>query len=162
MKLLTILVACIVTTCASSAAMAGTSDAGASTSEARLEVEMALAPVKNPEDLAIYLARYGEDSPLGQMSPMNRERFLQSLSFGDRGLAWFDYASLDDLNPVQIYRVLGILGVQALVADALQRGDANVNATGLLAPSLAPIKGYRCGGGHTCIVDDTAACTSNC
>lgn len=125
----------------------------------KLEVEIALAPVRSADDLVTYMASHKEGSALDRLQPMRRELFLQSLVFNEHGLAGFSREALDGLTPPQIYQVLSIFGVQSLLLPEQARRAEGTGTTLILAE---PLKGFRCGGGHTCIEDSNAACTSNC
>jgi len=61
-----------------------------------------------------------------------------------------DIATRRDID-AQIHQLQSSTNVQA-------QGAAGAYAT----PNLAPLKGFRCAGHHTCMEDDTAACTSHC
>ena len=163
MKQLTLFVLSLGITITSFAANAsGQGDSRAlANAQARIEVEMALAPVKSSRDLATYMANHREGSAIDQLSPLNKELFLQSLTFDGQGLSSFNYAALSGLKPDQVYQILGLFGMQSMTNDTLQRNGVRTNAVSI-TPMLEPLKGYRCAGGHTCMTDDTAACTSNC
>lgn len=73
------------------------------------------APITSPEALARYLRDTPlAQSPLGQLSPGGRKRFLARLQFGRSGL---DEFSLDDLaselTPAQATAVMALFGEQA-------------------------------------------------
>lgn len=163
MKQLTLLVLSLgvtITSFASNASDQSDSQALAS-AQAKMDVELALAPVKTANDLINYMAAHRGRSAIDQLPPLNKELFLRSLTFDSYGLSSFNYAALSGLKPAQVYQVLGIFGMQSMTTDTLRRNGVRTNATGI-TPLLEPLKGYRCAGGHTCMTDDTAACTSNC
>lgn len=163
MKQLTLFVLSLgltITSFAASASNQGDSPMLAS-AQARIEVEMALAPVKSSRDLATYMTNHQGQSAFDQLSPLNKELFLRSLTFDSHGLSSFNYVALSGLKPAQVYQILGVFGMQSMTTDTLQRNGVRTSATDI-TPMREPLKGYRCAGGHTCMTDDTAACTSNC
>lgn len=140
------------------------------------ERDYAAAAIKSQADLIWYVGNLPASSPLKQLSDQGRARFLNSLTFGDHGLASFSYADLQaELTASQIYRVLSLFGVQrstslikgALVStpedkaimavpDAIPTGDS-------VSPSLyADHNDYRCQSKGTCESAYTYICTSNC
>ena len=122
---------------------------------------MALAPVKSADDLVTYMANHQGESAIDQLSPLNKELFLRSLTFDSHGLSSFNYAALSGLKSAQVYQILGVFGVQSMTTDTLQRNGVRTNATSI-TPMREPLKGYRCAGAHTCMTDETVACTGNC
>lgn len=140
------------------------------------ERDYAAAPIKSQADLIWYVGRMPANSPLKQLSGQGRARFLNSLMFGDHGLASFSYADLRaELTASQIYRVLSLFGVQrstslikgALVITpedkAVMAVPDNVPGLKSASPSLLPDhESYRCLSRGTCESAYTYICTSNC
>lgn len=85
------------------------------------ELATALAPIKSRLDLVRYMAnnRSNPDNPLNALSPRNKQRFLNSLRFGDGGLASFSYTELEasNLTVKQAHRILSLFGAQAFTGQ---------------------------------------------
>lgn len=77
-------------------------------------IDEARAPVKSASDLRDYLATESATSPLSHLSPAAKQRFLDSLVFGEKGLGSYSYEPLQsELTASQIYDVLSLFGAQA-------------------------------------------------
>ena len=78
------------------------------------DLDNALAPIRSKVDLDRYLAsRQISATPLAALSSGSRQRFLQSLIFGQNGLASFDDRDIrNELTATQAYRLLALFGVQ--------------------------------------------------
>jgi hypothetical protein len=90
---------------------------GGLSSEVRLELDRESAPVKSQWALERELNSL-QTSPLRYLSAAARAEFVESLQFGDNGLASFKYLPLArELTPSQIYLVLQLFGFQELTAN---------------------------------------------
>jgi hypothetical protein len=85
------------------------------------EIDNALAPIKSRLDLIRYMTnnRGNPENPLNALSSRNKQRFLNSLRFGDSGLASFSYVELESSNLTvkQAHRLLSLFGIQAFTAS---------------------------------------------
>lgn len=81
------------------------------------EVARELAPVKSQADLYQQLQQNTRGmSALRKMSPTSYRLFIDSLVFNERGLASFDYKSVEDeLSVSEAYDLLSMFGVQHTV-----------------------------------------------
>lgn len=138
-----------------------------------------VAPIKSRAGLTAYLRRQNGNSPLDALQPENRQLFVGSLFFTPKGrIASFNYASLKQLTPTQIYRILQLFGLQRFTA-AVGSTNITTHADKLLAAPTANakkakyLKDYRCVGRpagpgkppvplHTCKVAKGYLCTTNC
>ncbi|MDP5211095.1 hypothetical protein [Microbulbifer sp. 2205BS26-8] len=75
-----------------------------------------LAPIKNQIDLQTYLASAPiENTPLGALSEAEREIFINSLVFTNKGLASFNYDVLSyGPTATEIYSILALFGAQTI------------------------------------------------
>lgn len=73
-----------------------------------------LAPIKSPQDLARYLKITPLNaSSLKHLSDSARADFLASLTFNEKGLTSFKFATLEmELNPTRIAEILSLFGMQ--------------------------------------------------
>lgn len=134
------------------------------------ELATALAPIKSRLDLIRYTAnnRSNPDNPLNALSPRNKQRFLNSLRFGDNGLASFSYVELQssNLSVKQAHRILSLFGAQAFTGQisGLRREDATDalimkrSAEEVIADPIVLLKGYKCSGRATCTEDTPSVC----
>ncbi|MGH8157582.1 MAG: hypothetical protein ACREPQ_05645 [Rhodanobacter sp.] len=107
-------------------------------------------PIKSPTDSPIKsaqaLARYLHDtpalaSPLDQLSPGAKKRFLSSLQFGENGLGGFDPTDLEaELTNEEIHRVLALFGAQDYAANlhGVQSGARTAHAPACTVPIGCP------------------------
>lgn len=126
-------------------------------------LEIAAAPIRSPEQLRSHLVRHPGDSPLMVMSPLNRELFLNSLRFNDKGLTTLRYDVLESLTPTEAYQVLGLFGMQGLTPQLNLRGNTKLDKKVMsITPSLMPMKDYYCEGKGTCRGGANVACSGAC
>lgn len=145
----------------------------------RRKVNRLTAPVHSKSDLQRYLSRTHESgSPLDALAPNARKRFVESLKFTDLGLASFNYSDLEALTATQVYRILGLFGVQqdTPMTDARIETPADqaimnmpLQPSGICFPGGGGgggggggHQGYRCLSKGTCIKATDFICTSNC
>jgi hypothetical protein len=141
------------------------------------ERDYAAAAIKSQSDLIWYVGNMPKNSPLRMLSIQGRARFLNSLSFGSHGLASYSYADLQaELTASQIYRVLGLFGVQrstslikgVLIATpddrAIMAVPDSLTPQGLGHGSQLGMDhdDHRCLSRGTCESAYTYICTSNC
>jgi len=115
----------VIVGCSSFCVAAGTNDGVASSDYSSerefLEryIEFRTAAVRSDEALEKYLASTDQSASVFRvLSPSARKRFLQSLRFGEKGLASFDYRDLRrELTPSQIYTLLSVFGAQRSTAS---------------------------------------------
>ena len=118
----------------------------------------AIAPVKSADELKHYLKITPKGHvPFNYLSSVDKRIFLNSLTFGEKGLSGFNYAILKEkLNQKQITEVLSVFGAQHLVASVV--GDVKSQ---IAAPT--DYKDYKCSIKATCSVSNTEICIGdNC
>lgn len=136
------------------------------------QIAYELAPIKNKADLDILVS---QPSSLDLLSPDAKSRFIQSIRFGDKGLAGFYYADLEnELSFTQIHQVLSLFGAQHLVpmfpnARVETAADTLLKTNSLNTKKLYGIMGgppgypeYACIGRGTCRSAAAHICTNNC
>ena len=139
------------------------------------------APIKSNQDLNDYLAAQ-QVTPLDKFSATARQDFLDSLVFGEKGLASFRYDLLEkELTPTDIYSLLSLFGLQGGTAQldgaqaktSLDRAILQMNdqqyansfdgfGGGFPGTSDDFLEGYKCDSPGSCVLADGYACTSNC
>ena len=147
------------------------------------EIDEARAPIKSDADLQRYLITEQPSSPLNQLSPEGKARFLASLHFGDKALGSYNYQALEtELTASQIYDILSLFGAQATTrlipgavvqtsTDSLIMKPQAINRP--CGPGIdscdsgggdgdTDYEGYGCGRPHTCIVEPNAICMHSC
>lgn len=73
------------------------------------------APIKSRAELIAHLEK--GNSPIDALSDAGRQMFLDSLEFGDNGLASFRKVELEaELTPTQIYEILKLFGFQRAIS----------------------------------------------
>lgn len=124
-----------------------------STGEARFLTDRRAAPVKSAEDLHDYLRSAGhQGTPLDFLSDEGRSIFLNSLQFGDDGLASFNSAVLrEELTADQAYALLSLFGFQSAAAEWLSPESPHIDAENQY------VEGY-CVGVGTCRKDEDHWC----
>ncbi|MDP5210734.1 hypothetical protein [Microbulbifer sp. 2205BS26-8] len=115
-----------------------------------------LAPIKNQVDLQTYLASAPiENTPLVALSEVEREIFINSLVFTNKGLASFNYDALSyGPTATEVYSILALFGAQALtpflpgimIASELDRSIMETAKTLQRGPILRE---------HKCLYDDS-------
>lgn len=157
----------------SEASINAVEDAAVSYREAQRNRALAVAPIRSEDDLFDHLSKLPSSetgSPFLYFSEKGRSRFVDSLKFGDGGLASFDYSSIQrELTVRQAYELLGLFGFQDIAASIpglevkdeadraiLKEGDAD------FVP-LADYKDYECIGMATCAASNKHICIGvNC
>lgn len=157
---------------AHSDAMSLTTAALAKQRQMQNRLDFLLAPIKSRDDLAQYLATTPKaQSPLELLSPGAKQRLLASLFFNENGLVSYDYTDLvNELSASQIYRVLGLFGVQrttGLLKDIRVSSEADRLIVPLKIFHTDPGMegdhgGYRCVGAHNCIEHRGMICMMGC
>jgi hypothetical protein len=144
------------------------------TIKTELDLARQLAPVKNKGSLISYM-RFDTEYPLHKLSKQDRKRFIDGLTFNEKGLTGFSYEVLRDrLTPTEIYYVLYPMGHQHLApmvgsanldtsSDILLNGSGGANSFcgGLCHPGTDYDDMY-CADRATCRHETNAVCTHNC
>ncbi|MFC7520178.1 hypothetical protein ACFQS6_08195 [Xanthomonas populi] len=79
-------------------------------------MDQEVAPIRSQAELQEYLRVLPARSPLKFLSPVAREKFLNSLVFSRNGLASYSYKDLAiELTALEAYKVLALFGQQATV-----------------------------------------------
>lgn len=127
------------------------------------------APIKSRSDLAAHMRRSMAVSPLAQLSPRARQRFVASLTFNRKGLTGFDYSDLvNELTASGIHRVLSLFGMQhttSLLDGVRVESDADRTIMRMMnnSPMLrADHDHMECVKHGTCGPMTNYICTSNC
>ena len=121
-------------------------------------------PIRSAAELSAYL-RTARDSPLDQLQPAARQRFLDSLVFGEHELGGFRYTELQVLSPDDVYQILSLFGAERTVPMVL-RGHIQSEAD-KLAPIARRPKGedhenYYCQSPHNCVTTSGVICMTGC
>jgi hypothetical protein len=154
----------------------------------RNEIDNATAAIRSTADLKAYLrATPIARTPLGRLSPSAQRQFLASLTFNENGLTGFDYRALsDELAASEIYRVLGLFGMErtiALIPDVRVETPLDGAIMQHVSPQACPPRGpksrrgadvepqllcgtdhegYKCVAPGDCQIYNGHICTSNC
>jgi len=132
---------------------------------------LSLAPIKNKDDVQRVLSK---NSAIDFLSPTAKEIFLDSLIFGSRGLASFNFVVVqDELDKDQAHQLLGLFGMQHLIRTIYKDKTINDYFSESNAPSKIELmyrlphqskdyEGYECVSRGTCGRASTRICTSNC
>ena len=144
----------------------------------RRDKDLALAKIKSSADLTAYMGAMPKSSPLLRLSAAERGRFLQSLTFNEKGVTSFDYSDLQaTLSASEIYEVLSLFGAQRVTplikgarinseADrAIMASPSNMASPLQLSPGIGmgdDHDGYRCESPHTCVLWSGRICMSGC
>lgn len=143
----------------------------------RRELSYELAPIRSRQDLSAYLRSIQSRSPLARMSPAGQRRFLESLTFNERGLTGYGSDDLlAELSASEIYRVLSLFGAQH-AAPFMDRARVSNDVDRAIAPlgfgDMCDSEGgdtcggdkqnAKCVGAGTCQMHVVGfICTSNC
>jgi hypothetical protein len=113
--------------------------------------------IRSADDLDAYV-RATTRSPLDRLSPLAKQRFLDSLVFGDTGLGGFQYSDLEaELTPDEIQQILGLFAMER--ATSLITGETDK------AQDLRQAEDhlhFYCEGTGTCAPKIGYICTSRC
>jgi hypothetical protein len=129
------------------------------------------AIIDSRDDLNAYLHR-AAPSPIDRLSPPARQRFLDSLVFGEGGLGSYSYADLEaELSVSEIYDILSVFGVERttsmitgarVISDRDRELLSRQAADEHLYDFTADYEGYECSGRATCSKKIDSICTDNC
>ncbi|MDP5211097.1 hypothetical protein [Microbulbifer sp. 2205BS26-8] len=115
------------------------------------ELDFNLAPIKNLGDLKAYLAITPiESSPLGSLTDVEREIFINSLVFTSKGLASFDYSVLNYGPTVtEVYSILALFGSQSSISSIpnltiTSELDSSIMAAAEMFQQRPVLNNYRC------------------
>jgi len=132
----------------------------------RTRIDMNLAAVKSHSDLnALLQSKDGRVAVLQRLTPRDRKAFLSSLKFNERGLTEFDIAVLRSLSPSDVYKVLGLFGLQGgsgKISESLGETDTDTLIDTLPKMQAGFLLDFRCADRGTCSFETSKACTSNC
>ena len=118
-----------------------------------------LAPLKSASDVYQYTQAMPKNlSPLSALGNSERDRFIQSLRFNEKGLTQFDYSALLGLSAQQVYKILALFGMQS--SAELIKSDGKSAPQTMMAPDF--LLDHYCESKGTCREDNSRACTSNC
>ena len=92
----------------------------------QVDIDLAVAPIRSSAELDLYLAQH-RNSPLHQLRPDLRQRFIESFVFTKKGLASYSYLPLERLSVTEAYRLLSLFGVQSSIGGI--RGLRATNAS---------------------------------
>lgn len=122
------------------------------------------ALIQSIEDLNDHLQSTA-DSPLHRLSPAARQRFVDSLVFGENGLGGYQYADLEaELTASEIYDVLALFGAERTTSMITGARITNAADEAIMQMRRGDDdhKGYKCSGPGSCYTDTNSICTSNC
>ncbi len=138
----------------------------------RRNIALLMAPVKSRAELAAHIdsSRFS-GTPLDQLTPKARKRFLASITFNKKGITGFNYGDLEyELSAKQAYRILSLFGAQHTTAmlknlridDEVDKVIMSTEINGPKLRMLEDHKEYRCMGAHNCYVTPLFICMSGC
>jgi len=120
--------------------------------------------IQSAEELGTYL-RTAHGSPLDRLGTDARQRFLDSLTFGEHELSGFQYADLQTLPPDDVYQILRLFGAERTAPMVLSK-HANDNAEKLAPRARGPARddheGYSCYSPHNCMKNTGWICMAGC
>lgn len=122
------------------------------------------AQIRSVEELDTYLATT-RHSPLDQLSPETRQRFIDSLVFTPGGLGSYRHSDLAGLSATEVFQILSLFGVQrttALVSGAKVATDKDRMIMNGQRPSPYDHYSYKCDGPSTCVSAVNYICLSTC
>ena len=129
------------------------------------------AIIQSSEDLDDYLEGVGP-SPLDRLSPAARQRFLNSVVFGDEGLGSYRYADLEaELSVSEIHDILSLFGAErttSMITGARVTSERDREILSRRSPggnrSLTPEDHMNCtcGPNYTCIWASNHICLGGC
>ena len=124
------------------------------------------ALIKSELDLSVYMEIKDKEFPLNYFTKMNKNTFINSLRFNEKGLTEFEYTSFNKLSKEEAYKVLALFGFGADSKNLFE------NKGGFICGSSSIIKGTKCVNSflkdHYCESKGTCAwkasryCTTNC
>ena len=109
--------------------------------------------IHSATELTVYL-QTARTTPLDRLSPADRQAFLSSLRFGDKGLGSFQYTVLKSLSPEDVYQVLSLFGAERNTSLITHDGTSNVQ--------VMDHDGYACTSRATCTKASDSICMSGC
>jgi hypothetical protein len=132
------------------------------------------AIINSSDDLNEYLET-ADRSPVDRLSPAARQRFLDSLVFGDDGLGSYSYADLEaELSVSEIHDILSLFGVErttSMITGARVVSDRDRELRSRMAPggdlySITPEDHTNCKctgtGGYVCASEPSHICLGGC
>jgi hypothetical protein len=131
---------------------------------ARIQMNLAVAKSRTALD-HLLKAKDARTAGLLNLNGKDRNLFLSSLKFNEKGLTEFDLRPLKKMSPSEIYNVLSLFGMQEGASQIQGRaGSTDTDAMISTMPKLKAVflEGYRCEERATCVVNSQRACTSNC
>lgn len=142
----------------------GGSDFALAAERHQSDVDLVTAPIRSEAQLSRFVSGDLSSTPLGALPPADREAFIRSLKFNDKGLTEFRFDVLSTLTPTQAHALLALFGQQRFTPTlsnlrVTSEEDKVLMATPMLEP---PLTGYRCEERGTCVENASRACTSNC
>ncbi|MCF6287829.1 MAG: hypothetical protein L3J53_01155 [Proteobacteria bacterium] len=81
--------------------------------KAEQKIKSSNALIKSSTDLAYFSQLTYENFPLNYLSPKDKDTFIKSLTFSDKGLSSYNYQILDDLADFnKVYKILSLFGME--------------------------------------------------
>ncbi len=118
------------------------------------------ALIKSKNDMAFYAKIKDATFPLNYLNDSERNVFINSLSFNEKGLTSFSYKSLENLDKTQKYKILSLFGFEDATKFILKPNENKTCLKGMKCGG--PLIGYKCISKGTCQSDSGYACTNNC
>lgn len=135
----------------------------------RDHIALTVAPISSRAELVRYVKETPVTlSPLNSLSPSAKTRFLESLTFGKRGLSGYRYADLArELTPVQIHRILSLFGRQHgspvyAVTPVSSAVDKAIVIDGLPSDEDSCMPDFRCGAASCIASYGDICCQGDC
>lgn len=105
------------------------------------QLALIIAPVKSSIDLNGYLLTTpAKSSPLSKLTQRAQQRFIDNLTFNEKGLTGLNYADLEaELSVSEIYQVLALFGKQHLVTHMKRARMLNAIDRAIIATNVSNI-----------------------
>ncbi|MDP5210465.1 hypothetical protein [Microbulbifer sp. 2205BS26-8] len=133
------------------------------------QIDFLISPIKSRLDLENYLANnLVENTPLGRLPTAEREIFINSLVFSERGLAGFNFGVLEyGPTATEVFNILKLFGAQSLISNienmhVASDEDMPIISQGTLNQLFVDYKDYVCISRATCKKATDHICTDNC
>lgn len=134
------------------------------------------AQIKTPQDLKVYVEMTeGRHSPINKLPQNEREKFLNSITWNERGVTGFSYEPFRELSVTETFQILALFGIQHVtpltrskIRSITDQAIMNMNQEQSMATrgeggGFYPYyTDYRCSGRATCSRSTSEICTGNC
>ncbi len=120
--------------------------------------------IKNKEDLNFYSNLKDSSFPLNRLDNEQKNKFINSLTFNEKGLTGFDYSVFENLSTDETFKILSLFGAGHISGqikeDQTYELELNFMKNGQVTKK--DYKDYRCESRATCVTDNDRICMSSC